>query len=94
MTGQNPEKPVRQILEDIRQRTEFVNERRGVVNPYVVDRIVFLASIVSILLSSVVLLGMLWGPVEVMFGFKCIGSIMVVLFALLVFRTVNEHFSI
>ena len=86
-------KPVRSLLEDIHQRSQFAREPLGVVNPKVVDQIAFGASVVAVIIYAVILLAMVWVSVNPTLGLKIIGSVSILLFALLAFRSINRSFA-
>jgi hypothetical protein len=93
MNEQPSEKPVREILQQLRVHSEFPAPPRGVADPKLIDRITFVAAVISVVLCAGALLAMIWEGVDVIDGMKFIGSIMVLLAALLIFRAINSQFG-
>ena len=93
--GTEPDKkPVIELLRDIRAQAGFPpREPRHIVNPKLVNNIVFGSSVVSVSFCALVSLMMIWGGIEPDFGLKCIGSTCVVLMALAIFRGLNESLT-
>jgi hypothetical protein len=91
-SGENP-KPVRELLEDIHQRSGLSAGRRGVLNPRPIDQIAFGATVVSVIISAGILLAMVWEGIDAKIGLQSLVSVFIVLFAFLIFRSVNRAFS-
>jgi hypothetical protein len=91
-SGENP-KPVRELLEDIHQRSGFASRPRGVLNPRSIDQIAFGATVLTVVISAGILLAMVWEAVDSKLGLQSLASVFIVLFALLIFRSVNRTFS-
>jgi hypothetical protein len=88
------EKPIRELLQDITSSGDGSRVApHGLVRPKVVDRIVFVSSLVSLLLIVVAVLAMIWDFAEPVFALQCISSIVVLQCALLVFRAINDRFE-
>lgn len=93
MNDEPLDKPVREILQDLRAHSASPPTLRGVANPQIIERVTFIAVVVSVVLSAGILLAMIWEGVAVLVGLKLIGSVWVLLTALLIFRAVNTQFS-
>jgi hypothetical protein len=87
------EKSGRSLLEDIHQRSQFARKPAGIVNPKAVDRTVFVASIVSVAMSAMTLLAMVWNRIDPLLGLKIMVSVWVLMFTLLAFRSINRTFA-
>ena len=93
MNAEAKDKPIRELLQDItRTMNSTPDQERGVVNPKRLNRVCFIASFVALFLVAGVLLAMIWQFIDSGRGLQCIGSVAVVLFALLSFRAVNGTF--
>jgi hypothetical protein len=86
-------KPVRDLLEDIHRRSGISQGPRGIVNPKAVDQTAFVATVLSVVVCAVTLLAMVWEAIDPTLGIKTVASVLIVLFAFLIFRTVNRSFS-
>ena len=93
MNEEPPEKPIRELLQDITRHTGSPHLRRGWVSPKLVDRITFVAALVSLLLVTGTLFAMIWDLADTLLGFRCIGSIVVLFLALAAFRAINSEFE-
>ena len=89
--GDEP-KPVRDLLEDIHRRADFSRAPRGFVNPRIVDQIAFGASFLSVILCAATLLVMVWDKIDPRLGLQLMGSVFIILFAILTFRSINRSF--
>ena len=88
------DKPIRGLLQDITAHNEtFRKTPRGLVSPKFVDRVITVTAMVSLLLTSTVFLGMVWEALDLYLGLRCIGSVGVVLIAMLSFRAMNTYFD-
>jgi|GEM_PF-6228226 len=86
-------KPIRELLQNITQTMNHPSDEvRGVVNPKRLNRICFIASLVALIAVASVLLAMIWQLIDSGRGLQCIGSVGVVLFTLLTFRSLNGVF--
>ena len=90
--GEEP-KPVRDLLEDIHRRADFSRAPRGIVNPRIVDKIAFGATVLTVIACAATLLTMVWEGIDHMLGIRVMSSVLIVLFAILTFRSVNRSFS-
>jgi hypothetical protein len=87
-------KPIRELLQDISRHNEpFRDSPRGLIDPKLVDRIVFSAGIFSVLIVAATLLGMIWNSVSEGFGYRFIASVCVTMLTLAVLRIINAHFD-
>jgi len=87
-------KPIRDLLQDISSNTEIARiAPRGLISPSLINRITLYASIVSIGLIALGFLAMIWDIVDSALALKCIGSIVVLLITLILFRVVNTLFD-
>ena len=86
-------KPVRELLEDIHRNSGIGRNPRGVLNPKVIDYVSFAATVASVVVCAATLLTMVWEGIDPTLGIRVMGSVLIVLFALLVFRAVNRTFS-
>jgi len=68
------------------------DQERGVVNPKRLNLICFFASVVALVIVVGVLLAMIWQVIDSGRGLQWIGSVAVVLCALILFRGVNGAF--
>ena len=90
MKDEPPEKPIRDLLQDITRHTDSPRAPRGWVSPKLVDRITFVAALVLI---TAALFAMIWDLVDTLIGFRCIGSIVVLFVALVAFRAINNEYE-
>ena len=86
------EKPIVEILQDI-HATGHPRPPRGLINPKLVARITFFASCIVLLLTTAVILAMIWSAMESLLGLRCIASMGALVLALQVFRAINEQFD-
>jgi hypothetical protein len=86
-------KPVRDLLQDIHSRSGISQTPRGIVNPKSVDQTAFIATVISVGVCACTLLAMVWETIDPTVGLKIMGSVLIILFALLIFRAVNRTFS-
>ena len=93
MNEKPSDKPVRELVQQLRVHSEFPAPPRGVADPKLIDRITFIAAVSSVVLCAGALLAMIWEGVDVIDGLKFIGSVGVLLAALLIFRAVNSQFG-
>ena len=93
MKDEPPEKPIRDLLQDITRHTDSPRVPRGWVSPKLVDRITFVAALVSLVLITAALFAMIWDLVDTLIGFRCIGSIVVLFVALVAFRAINNEYE-
>jgi hypothetical protein len=93
MNVHTKEKPVRELLQDITQTMETSHSPRGFIRPKLLNRICFVASVIAVLLIAATLLAMIWDAIDPAKGMKYIGSVCVVLFAMLIFRAINGAFE-
>ena len=93
MNEKPSDRPVRELVQELRVHSEFPAPPRGVADPKRIDRITFIAVVTSVVLCAGALLAMIWEGVDVTVGMKFIGSIWVLLTALLIFRAVNSQFG-
>ena len=89
----NEPKPLRGLLEDIHRRSAFSQGPRGIVNPQIVDQIAFGATVISVVLCAATLLGIVWEGIDSIWGIRVMASVLIVLFAILTFRSVNRSFA-
>ena len=93
MKDDQQEKPVRELLQDITRHTDSPHVPRGLISRKVVDRITFVAALVSLVLITGTIFAMIWDLTDTVLGFRCIGSIVVLLLALVAFRAINGEFE-
>jgi hypothetical protein len=93
MPYEQPKKPVREALESIRDNMDDVSAPRGVFNPRIVNRIAFVVTLLSLLSTTALLLAIIWNALDPTLGFRCIGTVLVVLLAVLMFRGINNQFT-
>ena len=86
-------KPTRSLLEDIHQRSQFTRRPVGIVNPKVVDQTAFAATVISVIICAVTLLAMVWEGIDSTLGLKVMASVLILLFAFLIFRSMNRAFA-
>ena len=65
--GEEP-KPVRDLLEDIHRRSGYSQGPRGIVNPRIVDKIAFGATVLTVIACAATLLTMVWEGIDHMFS--------------------------
>jgi hypothetical protein len=96
MNAEAKEKPIRELLQDIshtmNSHSDFSNPSRGVISPKRMNRICFFAWLLALVLIAGTLVAMIWESIDPELGMKYIGSVCVVLLALLIFRSVNGVF--
>jgi hypothetical protein len=94
MNAEAKDKPIRELLLDISHTMNSTSsdQEPGVVNPKRLNRVCFVASLVALVFVAGVLIAMIWQFIDSGRGLQCIGSVAVVLFALLSFRAVNGTF--
>jgi hypothetical protein len=94
MNEEPREKPIRELLEDIRSTSEPSRVApRPLLNPKLVSRVTFFATLVCLLLTTAAFLAMIWNFLDAVLAFRCIGSMVVVLAALFIFRGINSQFD-
>jgi hypothetical protein len=94
MSEEQKDKPIRELLQDISANSEVSHgPSRGFVDPKLVNRITFFASFACLLLTTAAFLAMIWDFTNPEFGFRCVGSILVILVALFIFRAINAQFD-
>ena len=94
MNEEKKERPIRELLQDISSTSEASRvPPRGLVRPKLIDRITFFASLLSLLLTAAAFLAMIWDFLDPVLAFRCIGSIVVILIALFLFRAINAQFD-
>lgn len=93
MKDDPPEKPVRDLLQDITRQTDSPRVPRGWVSVKLVDRITFVAALVSLVLITATLFAMIWDLADTLIGFRCIGSIVVLFLAIVAFRAINGEYE-
>jgi hypothetical protein len=94
MNEEQEKRPIRELLQDISSTSEASRvPPRGLVRPRLVNRVTFFASLLSLLLTAAAFLAMIWDFTDPVLGFRCIGSIIVILLALYLFRAINEQFD-
>jgi hypothetical protein len=94
MSEDKEEKPIRGLLRNITSANEASGmSPRGFIAPKLVNRITFFASLVSLLLIVAAFLSMIWDFTDPMLALRCIGSIIVILIALFIFRAINAQFD-
>jgi hypothetical protein len=86
-------KPVRDLLEDIHRNSGISRIPRGIVNPKLIDHVAFAATVTSVVVCTATLLGMVWEGIDPTLGIRVMASVLIVLFALLIFRSLNRAFS-
>jgi hypothetical protein len=93
MNVRTKEKPIRELLQDISHTMDTSHSERGFICPKILNRICFVASVLSVLLVATVLLAMIWQSIDPATGLKYMATVLVVLFALLIFRSINGAFA-
>lgn len=94
MNEEQKESPIRELLQDISSNSDTSRiPPRGLVRPTLINRITLFASLLCLLLTTAIFLAMMWDFTDPAFGFRCIGSILVILLALFLFRAINEQFD-
>ena len=93
----NPEqkiKPIRELLQDISSNAGISQAPpRGLVSPKLLDRVIVYASFISLILVAISILAIIWDIFDPVLAVRCIGTIFVILFSLIVFRFINTQFD-
>jgi len=94
MNEETTNKPVWELLQDIRNHRQSIDPPpHGLIEPKLVHRITFFASLAGLMFITVMFLGVIWEFTNQVFAFRCIFSTCVVLVALYIFRSINSHFE-
>ena len=91
MSEEQKDKPIGDLLRDISRHGGF--ERvppRGLIRPQLVRRVIFFTSLAFLLLTAAALIAVIWDCIDVILAFRCIGSMGVLLAALLIFGGINS----
>ena len=94
MNEDQNEKPIRELLQDIGSNADTSRvPARGLVRPKLLNRVTLFASLLCLLLTTAVFLAMMWDFLDPGLGFRCIGTLLVILLALFLFRAINDQFE-
>ena len=87
-------KPVRELLQDISRNIEPSRATpRGLINPKLVDRITFFASILCVVIVAATFIGMIWNSIDEVFGFRFAASVGIFMLTLFGLRAINAQFE-
>lgn len=87
-------KPVRELLQDISRNVEpSCVTPRGFINPKLMDRITFFASILCVVIVAATFVGMIWNSIDEVFGFRFAASVAIFMLTLIALRAINSQFE-
>ena len=90
-SGEPPKKPVIELLQDIHGHAKSPPRPEPLLPPGPVVVFVYVASLVALALSVIVLLSAIWGGVTAELALKCLATIGVIVTALHIFRAMNNQ---
>ena len=92
MNQQPKEKPIVELLQDI-HAVRDTHTPRGLINPKLVARVTFFISCIVIVLTTAIVISMIWEIMEPGLGMRFIASMGAVVLALQIFKAINEQFD-